>query len=560
MQTTRTAETLISEVCHTPTGANPDTEEFSMERMGGALSLPDTIKASICDGEIPILCVTIEPGGGCSDVLTSDLLQAILEAHGAQDWFVDQEQIRFIGKEQLSLAAAKTYRVAERRDAQVRIQIEGDPATARITLVPAAGGEPVTAEKIQNALKKAGVTFGILETKIPDLVAKGSCEKELIAQSSPPMPGTDVSFQRLIKESDHKGQPKTGEDGKVDLHDLGLFISVAKGTPLIRRIPPSPEIPGVAIDGNPLSSKKSRDHNLSAGTGTALSTADPNVLIAVMDGLAIFKENSARIVGKLELNGIGCETGNVEFIGSILIRGAIQPGFNAKADGDIIVGETVGASDLTAGGSIQLRCGAFGRGKNHITAKGNIKARFLSDSTVYCGGNVEVEDLIANCTIICEGMVEVGQRSGKGQIYGGRILATKGIRARILGSVTEIDTAVEVSPLPTLAARERAVVKEINDLERKSSEAGRSLSYLQGSPTGRKDPRMERLGREFQALRQKIEALRLESEELTAKLHVHFDAKITASQVFPGVTVSIGRKKEVIVSPMEHFVFEPAPE
>lgn len=532
-----------------------------MDNTTGGVELPRNIKASVTVGDSPALILLVEPGGAPGDVLTLRSLEQILKANGAEKWLLDHEQVQLLQKEQRKLTAPKSYRIAERRDAQVQVRVSRDRREARITIFPAHGGEPVSRERISGALQHAGVTCGILEQRIPELIEKGACEGELIAEGTLPTVGTDVRLERLFKESDHKGQPKVNPDGHVNLHDLGLFISVLKGTPLIRRIPATPGTPGVAVDGSPIPPKRPRDLALLAGTGTALSPEDPNVLIAVDDGLPVFQENSVRILSKLELQDLDYKTGSVEFVGSISIRGTVQPGFRAKAGANIVVGETLDAADLTAGGSIQLRAGVFGRGRSHISAKGNIRARFLSGCTVYCGGNLQVDDLIANCDVICEGVVEIGPKWGKGQVYGGRILATKGVRARILGSVVETATLIEVSPSPLLADRERVVVRQIEALEHKTEELGRSLAYLQSSAVHKNDPRSEYIAREYQSTRAKLDSLRLELEDLSPKLQVRLDAKITASQVYPGVTVAMaGRKKEVITSPMQFFVFGPAAE
>jgi len=532
-----------------------------MDNTAGKLDLPRNIKASVAAGDSPALILLVEPGGAQGDVLTLRGIEQILKANGAENWLLDQEQIRLLQQEQRKLTAPKSYRIAERRDAQVEIHISRDRREAKITIFPARGGEPVSQESISEALKYAGVTCGVIEQRIPELIEKGTCEEVLIAEGTLPTVGTDVQFERLFKESDHKGQPKVNRDGNVDLHDLGLFISVLKGTRLLRRIPPTPGTPGVGVDGSPIPPKRPRDLPLLAGTGAALSPEDPNVLIAVDDGLPIFQENSVRILSKLELQDLDYKTGSVEFVGSISIRGTVQPGFRVKAGGDIVVGETLDTADLTAGGSIHLRAGVFGRGRSHISAKGNIKARFLSECTVYCGGSLQVDDLIANCKVICEGAVEVGPKWGKGQVYGGRILATKGVRARILGSVVDTNTLIQVSPSPVLADRERIVAKEIEDLEHKADQLGRSLLYLQSSQSHGRDSRAHCVEAEYQSIRVRLDELRIELAELSARLQVRLDAKITASQVYPGVTIAMaGRKTELITSPMQFLVFEPGAE
>ncbi len=68
------------------------------------------------------------------------------------------------------------------------------------------------------------------------------------------------------------------------------------------------------------------------------------------------------------------------------------------------------------------------------------------------------------------------------------------------------------------------------------------------------------MGGEYQELRRKLDSLKSELQDLSARLQARFDARICAAQVFPGVVVSIGKKREVIVAPMEHFLFEPPPD
>jgi len=520
------------------------------------VKIPDYIKVSKLPGENPVLVLHVEPHQETEDPLAEEILRDVLEQHGAKDWLIDQEQLRLLRAEPHSGKAAKSFRIAERRNAQIEIRISPDRQSSSITILPPFGGSPVSDEEIRRALKTAGVTHGILESTIPDLVARGSCENGPIAEATPPKPGSDVSFQRLVAESDHKGHPGATQDGKVDYHDLGLFTSVTKGTPLLKRIPPTPGTPGIAVDGKPIPSAKVRDHRLSPGPGTCMSPRDPNLLIAAVDGLPIFSGNSVKVVNKLELDGINYKTGNVDFEGSVHILGPVQPGFKVKAGGDIVALDTVDSSDLTAGGSIHLRCGVFGRKRSQINAKGDIRAKFLNECTVYCGGNLEVEDLASSCTIACEGKIEAGQGSGKGQICGGSVLATKEIRAKVLGSVSETHTVCEISSSPAATARQQEILNEIKGIKKKLNDLGLSLGYLKGSTARQADARLAPLAKEHQTAAEKLESLQAEMTALSATLHVHSSARILARQVYPGVTVSIGDKREVVQSPQESFVFE----
>lgn len=527
-----------------------------MDNPASEVRTPERLKVSKITGDHPALIVTLEPGKANGAVFTQEALQSILRENSAEDWFLVEEQIRRLQAARPSTAGAKSYRIAEVKDAEAHVQITDDRKQAKITIVRPYGGEPVTVEKVREALEKAQVVHGILEARIPELVAFGACKEVLIAEGTPPTSGTEARFEPLIKESDHKGRPQLKEHGKVDHHDLGLFVSTIKGTPLLRRIPPVPGNPGIGVDGSPIPPKSCRERNLVAGPGTAISPEDPNLLIAAVDGQPILSEGTAKVVGKLELDGVGYHTGDIRFDGSVHIAGPIHPGFKVHAGGDIVALDTVDASNLTAGGSIQLRCGVIGRGRSQISAKGNMKARFLNECSVICGGNLEVEDLIANCTIVCEGKVEVGSRGGKGQVYGGKVLATKGIRAQILGAITERETFIEISPSPRLAAREREIKNEIKEIKTRFNDLALSLTYLKNSTARQKDPRMGKLVKNFQTLKARLEELQEELAEISPKLQVHSEAKITASRAHPGVTLSVGKWKQAIDSPTDCVVFE----
>ena len=97
-------------------------------------------------------------------------------------------------------------------------------------------------------------------------------------------------------------------------------------------------------------------------------------------------------------------------------------------------------------------------------------------------------------------------------------------------------------------------------LQQRLGELGRSLTYLQHATAGQTDPRIEPIANEHHSVQERLEALKQELEHLTARLRIPFDAKISAEQIYPGVTVSIGVQRETITEPMEHFVYTPTPE
>ena len=523
-------------------------------------NLPGHLKLIMDPGEHPALVLMVEPNGEKPVGVTSSDLRRLIHEQNFDGWFVSEEQISLFEREQHNVKGTKGYRIAECLDAQVSVHITEDRLEARISIVPPYGGKPVNEGMVRNELEASGVVFGIVENAIREAVLAGHCEELVVASGIPPQLGRDVQFEPLVKEPQHKGRPNERADGSVDYYDLGLYVSVGPGTPILRKIPPTAGVSGTGVDGNPILAKTGKDKDVRPGPGTELSGEDPNLLVATVGGQPVFNYNSAKIVGKLEVGDVNYETGNIDFDGSVYVRGIIQAGFKVKAGGDILVGDTVERADLSAGGSIQFRCGVFGHNQNRIIAKGNIKAKFLNECTVYCEGNIEVEDLIANCTIVCEGKVEVGQKGGKGQIYGGKMLATKGVHAKIFGSVTEMSTIIEACPSPALVTRDREIIKEVKKLGKNLEDVEKSLNFLKGSSSHHNDPRIDSLTEACFLIVEKLETLKGEKEELEAKLHVPILAKVMANEAHPGVVVAVGSRRKTVTSPTRSFCLDPSAE
>jgi uncharacterized protein len=490
-------------------------------------------------------------------VLDRQSLGEVIRENGADGWSINEEEIsRFLREQNDKFEVSRGYRFAEQRDAQVEVQISGDRLSAWVTLRPPLGGKKVSAEMITAALQQAGVNYGLLKDKIAELVDGEVCDNALIAQGVPPEPGQAASFEKLVDEIENAGHPQEQGNGRVDYHEIGLIRSVVKGTPLIRRTAPTPGIPGTGVDGLPIAPTPGKDTPLTAGTGTEISADDSNLLLAATGGEPVLLGNTAKVVGKLELDGVNFQTGNVDFDGSVVIRGPILTGFKIRAGGDIIAYEEVDGAELLAGGSIELRQGVFGKHNCRLSAKGDVKARFLNDCIVDCEGNLEVRDLLARCAVVCEGKLIAGKDGGKGQVLGGTAIATKGVEVKILGCQTEVPTVVEVSTSPKLVAQHQQHAKEISRVERNLDDIQKSLGYLRKQASAKSDGRIDKLSEAYFALTEQLETFRAEAQDLTERVKAKVNGKIVAQEVYGGVTLKIGTHHRRITSFVKMLEFE----
>jgi hypothetical protein len=520
------------------------------------LQFPSYIKILRHSGENATLVVMVEPHDYDGFSLKDVDIQEIIRAHDAEQWLHNPQQIETLLQEQNRLKETRGYNIAQQRDCSVAIAVSPGRLNAWITLKPAYGGKTLTRELLQPLLEESGVVYGIKEDFVSEILQAGRGESTLIAEGYGPVAGVDARIEQLFQEDALKGKPHEREDGSVDFFELGLFLSVQKGAELMRKHPATPGVPGMGVDAKEIPAIPGKDLTLTLGPGTAFSSEDPNLVIAVIPGQPIFGRNTVKIVQKLELKDVDFQTGNIDFEGSVLVRGSIKPGFKVKAGNDLVVSDTMEGAELTAGANLELRGGAFGKKHSRITAKGNIKARFLDGCIIHCGGNLEAEDLISNCTVNCDGGVHLGKKGGRGQIYGGKLSAVKGVFGKLLGSVSEVETHVEVSPSPTMMSRQAELEVEINRTEKNLENLERSLGYLRRQIV-RDAARINSYVENCTLTNDKLQELRSEFAQITEKLLSYSEGAIKFGQTFPGVTVQFGKRKKVITSLVKDLFWGP---
>jgi hypothetical protein len=414
---------------------------------------------------------------------------------------------------------------------------------------------------LREAFEARNVRFGLNEALIGQILQDGQCDRELIAEGTHPTPGVPVKFEQLVRESEHKGIPQERADGSVDYKDLGLYLSVTPGTPLLKRIPPTAGSPGTGVDGSPLPAPPATDRAPLASIGTAISKEDPDVIIATRAGQPYFFENSVRVDPTLEIESVGPSTGNVAFDGNIMVRGPVESGYEVKASQDLTVLDTVEGANLSAGKNMVLLTGVYGKNKSVISVGGNLEARFLSDCIVHCRGNVDVSDLIAHCTVECEGFIYLGKNGGKGQGFGGRLVAMRGVRAQILGSVSEAATVVELAPPREVLLRLSKVEEQIDTMQKSSELIEKKLHALKDNPSEEADSKIADLEKKSAALRLTLNELKPDHAMLLEKANASRKGTIKAAEIHRGVTLRIGKAREIIGDFLYDFCFrEPAEE
>ena len=137
-----------------------------------------------------------------------------------------------------------------------------------------------------------------------------------------------------------------------------------------------------------------KDIQINLGTNVKLDR-DGVTIKSQIDGEVMLVNGRICVEPVKYLDAVNVKTGDVKFVGTVIIKGAVEEGYKVEAT-NIEVNGIVDKSYLEATGNIVLAQGVFGKGEGHIKAGKSLWAKFINDTTVEVEENVIVSDSIVN--------------------------------------------------------------------------------------------------------------------------------------------------------------------
>lgn len=346
----------------------------------------------------------------------------------------------------------------DRLEVKIRFNVTEDQAIPTVAMV----NEALQLKNIQYGIDLKAIEEGC-DTGRPFVAAKGIA----------PVNGEDA---KLIKKYDlsAKGRPVANEYDQVDYKNLNLCIIAHKGQMLAERIPHTKGVPGINVYGDKVPAKNGKPRPMPLGKNTEVQ--DENFLIAALDGQIVENGNKISIDPRMEIRGdVGVATGNIDFIGGVLIGGNVNQGFKVKATGDVeikgsILGGDVTARNVFVKGSIQ------GMSRGHVIATEDIRASFVENADIESGGNIYIHDVAMHSTIRAGQVLAV--EGGKGQIIGGALAAGEEISANSIGNTANIITRISVGVNPLLQKKYKAALKEYMESKKRLEQLNKTLNTL----------------------------------------------------------------------------------
>jgi len=467
---------------------------------------------------------------------------------------INRKQIRNFNKEVIELAVNKANKVpvkiAEaqeeaRINAAASIVTSPDKMKAYITLSPPEGGGRMLSEdELLASLKEMGIVYGINIETVKALSKKPIYDERIcIAEGILPVNGENgkVNFHFDINK---KYTPKILEDGSVNFRELGLIETARKCQVLCTLVPPTAGTPGKTVFGTDIPAKNGKPAILPKGKNVEI-TYDGMALVSSIDGQINYVDGKVNVFATYEVPAdVDNSTGNISFIGNVIVRGNVLSGFVIEAGGDVEVLGVVEGALIKAEGNIILRRGMQGLGKGFLISGGDIIAKYIEHSNVEAKNDIKAE-AIMHSNVKCGNKLELSGR--KGLLIGGTCKVGKEIIAKFIGSHMATVTEIEVGVNPTVRERYKQIKIEINTIEsdlRKADQAINLLKKLEAANvlTPEKREMLAKTVRTKVFLNNKLGELKEELAQIEEILQQEGQGKIRIyNTIYPGTRVSIGK-------------------
>ncbi len=438
---------------------------------------------------------------------------------------------------------------------------EADMKAAMTATPPGPGGTDLTAEEIRTLLASNGVVHGIKEEVIQEFVDYPRYnDRVVVAEGSKPVNGRDARVAYNFS-TDHTEVRLKEKNGRVDFRELDLVENVEAGQILARKMPAEPGQDGRTVLGRVLPAKAGKDTAIDVGKNVKLSE-DGTTVLATINGQVLLVAGKINVEPVYTVEGdVNFKSGNILFLGTVLVKGNVEDGFSVKAAGNIEVMGSVGKAELDAEGDIIVHQGILGKNEGRVRAGLNLLAKFIEHARAEADGNVLVSDGIihsfvdANRRIICQGK--------RAAVVGGRLRAAEDINAKILGSVAGTETILEVGLDPRRKEQLAGAFHRKGELERELEGLERNLNTLenlkrvQGELPEDKARSLDELNERRSTIFQELETLNAKIAEINAYLAgLKINGKVSASdRVYPGVKIFIKNESLVVRNEFKKVTF-----
>jgi len=442
---------------------------------------------------------------------------------------------------------------------EIEIEISPDESKASaVLLAPEPQGQLLSPDDIKRKLIEAGVNHGIDEQAIINFTeTKDYGNSYTLAVSTPPEDGTDGKLLFNFSTDERTGSPKEISGGRVDYRSLDLYVSVEEGQLLVTRIAATEGTPGRTVRGNEIKQKPGKEIPLPKGKNISMNE-ERTEIYSTCPGMVEFVNNCVNVSNVFNIKG-DCDlsVGNIDFDGCVNISGSVRSGSMVKATGGVVIGGSVEAATIIAGGNVEIKGGMQGADKGLIEAGGSVNILYVERGTVHADGPVTLDVSIHSIIETGDSLIAKGRR---GAIIGGRVGSSGNVTANYIGALSNARTEVVVGIIPKKQARLKFLLNELERLSSEQKNLDKLDAHLQKSKNIMDPVRWDLLNRSSLENRrlneEEINRCNYEKNELEYDLENCTTGKVHVFEtVFSGSRVFIGQDAYVVNDEMSYVSF-----
>ncbi|MFJ7646574.1 DUF342 domain-containing protein [Lysinibacillus sp. NPDC097279] len=409
--------------------------------------------------------------------------------------------------------------------------------------------EKLTAQ-ITDTLASEGITYGIIDF---DILKIEPGKAFLIAQGTSPVAGMDAQITYLPKP---ERKPVIRDDGKADYYDMNFISEISEGSWLGEKIPATLGEPGQNVLGEMIAATPGRDFPIRYDKKSAYEVEEDDKIV-IRSKIAGVLDDVKGMIGvnrHLPIHGdVGVETGNLEFNGSLSIKGTVTTGYTVIATGDISIEGAEGVSGAklikSIEGDVYIRGGIFGLGSTLVEAGGNIFVKHVNEANLVADDSIHIGFYSLGSQLTAHS-IYVDERKGK--IIGGRAVAKNTIVTAISGNRLERRTDLIIESvnkqesyalMQNKATQLKQQQTEISELEAKITSLLPLLKQMSTQQIA-----------SFEETKQQLSKLKAEAVTMDREIKLMMDEMrhagkeeiIVTKEAYPGTYIQIGKKSSLL--------------
>jgi|SRR5690625_3601055 len=397
---------------------------------------------------------------------------------------------------------------------------------------------------VRQLLKDYDIHTGIDEKAVRTLHSKPTADifPVIIARGTPVKNGKDgkINFMTNIHPTE------MNRSQGWNFRDVMQIPSVKKGEKIAEVIMPAEGENGKDVLGKIVQAKQGKPCRMKAGKNVVFQEKNQTFYAAINGQLNVSGKN-IHVQPVYEVDEtLSMKEGNLEFTGTIIIRGDVPSGYTVKAEGDIKVFGMVEAATLISGGSIFISEGLAGQKKGCIRAEESIHLGYINQGEVMTGKDLYAENSIIHsvCTVKSHVYCQ------KGNIIGGVLSIGKSLEARDVGTRFGTKTEIMFGMDKTLQMQEEKLLKEKKEVQhsiKKLTVLGEKLKQQNSLQNSKLRIMQLKQRHSYTKTKERLEEIEASLGELNANIGSELEAElIVNNNLFNQVTVAFGKYKRII--------------